>query len=77
MLSLIVLAAILPLLNVLVVALYICLSRRLPSTDPESDYYDEDGNHIYYDRKLIAALEKEKRNVEDAAEKNNRNELTE
>ena len=23
-------------------------------------YYDDAGNHIYYDRKLIAALEKEK-----------------
>jgi len=27
--------------------------------DEESSYYDKDGNHIYYDRKLIARLEKE------------------
>lgn len=26
----------------------------------DSRYYDENGNHIYYDRKLIARLEKEK-----------------
>ena len=28
--------------------------------DDDSRYYDENGNHIYYDRKLIARLEKEK-----------------
>lgn len=28
--------------------------------DDDSRYYDEEGNHIYYDRKLIARLEKEK-----------------
>lgn len=28
--------------------------------DDDSRYYDEHGNHLYYDRKLIARLEKEK-----------------
>ena len=32
-----------------------------------SRYYDENGNHIYYDRKLIARLEREK---ERAAQQN-------
>ena len=27
--------------------------------DNDSRYYDENGNHLYYDRKLIARLEKE------------------
>ena len=35
--------------------------------DDDSRYYDENGNHIYYDRKLIARLEKEK---ERAAQQN-------
>ncbi len=26
-------------------------------------YYTEEGHHIYYDRKLIAALEKEKQQI--------------
>lgn len=28
--------------------------------DDDSRYYDENGNHLYYDRKLIARLEKKK-----------------
>lgn len=49
------------LLNVVVVALYLCVAKRLPSSDNDAAYYDENGNHIYYDRKLIARLEKEKK----------------
>lgn len=33
--------------------------RQAIETDSEQ-YYDENGNHIYYDRKLIAHLKKEK-----------------
>lgn len=28
-------------------------------------YYTEEGHHIYYDRKLIAALEKEKQQIKE------------
>ena len=35
--------------------------------DDDSRYYDENGNHLYYDRKLIARLEKEQ---ERAAQQN-------
>jgi len=43
--------------------------RRVWRTDWESieeenkRYYTEEGHHIYYDRKLIAALEKEKQQI--------------
>lgn len=53
-------AVVLRLLIMVLVKLHDYLSRRLPPTEPDSDYYDEDGNHIYYDRKLIARLEKER-----------------
>lgn len=32
----------------------------LQEQDDDSRYYDENGNHLYYDRKPIARLEKEK-----------------
>lgn len=67
------LAVVLSLLIIALVRLYICLSKRLPPDDPESAYYDEDGNHIYYDRKLIAQLEKE-RQERTIAEKETTNE---
>lgn len=41
------------------------LIRRLPPTDPDSDYLDADGNHIYYDRKFIARLERERQEATD------------
>ena len=44
--------------------------RRAPKDkvqDDDSRYYDENGNHLYYDRKLIARLEKEQ---ERAAQQN-------
>ena len=31
-------------------------------------YYTEEGHHIYYDRKLVAALEKEKLKAKSVAE---------
>ena len=61
MAALIILAAVLLLLNILVVTLYLYLAKRYPaSEDDDTAYYDENGNHIYYDRKRIAHLEKEK-----------------
>lgn len=44
------------LLNIGVIALYLHLGSRLPQDDWEDD---ENGNHVYYDRKLIARLKKE------------------
>lgn len=53
-------AVILSLLIRVFVKLHDRLIRRLPPTDPDSDYLDADGNHIYYDRKFIARLERER-----------------
>lgn len=63
MTAIIILIAILLLLNVLIIMLYVRVCKRLPS-DFDADYYDENGNHIYYDRKLIRQLEKEKKEGE-------------
>lgn len=64
MAALIILAAVLLLLNILVVTLYLYLAKRYPSSeDNDAAYYDENGNHIYYDRKLIAQLENEKQKI--------------
>lgn len=60
MATLILIAVALALLNIIVMKLYISLSKRLPPDDPDNSFYDDDGNHIYYDRKLIARLEKER-----------------
>ena len=52
---------VLVLLNVGVIALYLHVGKRLPSDEREDDdrqYHDENGNHVYYDRKLIARLKK-------------------
>lgn len=50
------------LLNAVLAALYLRAGRRLPpeEADDERRYYDGNGNHVYYDRRLIARLEKEK-----------------
>ncbi|MGL4518730.1 MAG: hypothetical protein ACRCUJ_03230 [Phocaeicola sp.] len=61
MTAIIILIAVLLLLNIVVILLYIASVKRLPPAD-DRDYYDENGNHIYYDRKLIRQLEKEKQN---------------
>lgn len=53
--------AVLILLNVLIIRIYLRLGKHCPNhKDDESQFYDDNGNHIYYDRKLIAQLEKEK-----------------
>ena len=50
-------------LNVLVIWIYARLCKRLPP-DFDADYYDdEDGNHIYYDRRIIAAKRRAKEKV--------------
>lgn len=57
-----ILIAVLVLFNIWIIRIYLRLGKRLspiPDNDDE-EYYDENGNHIYYDRKLIAHLEKEK-----------------
>ena len=51
--------AVLVLLNTLIIMIYAALVKRLPPAE-DNDLYDENGNHIYYDRKLIRQLEKEK-----------------
>lgn len=58
-------AVILWLLIMVFIKLHDYLSRQLPPTDPDSDYLDADGNHIYYDRKFIARLERERQEATD------------
>lgn len=49
------------LLDVLVISLYLYLGKHLPPADDDDQrFYDENGNHVYHDRKLIAHLEKQK-----------------
>ncbi len=56
-----ILVAVLLLLNILVIKLYVISVKHLPQSD-DREYYDENGNHIYYDRKIIRRLEREKQN---------------
>lgn len=58
-------AVILWLLIKALVKLHDSLIGKLPSADPDSDYLDADGNHIYYDRKFIARLERERQEATD------------
>lgn len=58
-----VIIGVLALLNIGVIALYLHVGKRLPTDEWEDDerrYYDKSGNHVYYDRKLIARLKKER-----------------
>lgn len=61
-------AVFLRLLIMVLAKLHDYLSRRLPPTEPDSYFYDEDGNHSYYDRRLIARLEKERQKAADHKE---------
>lgn len=56
-----VIIGVLVLLNIGVIALYLHVGKRLPPDEREDDrrYYDENGNHVYYESKLIARLKKE------------------
>lgn len=56
-----ILIAVLVLFNIRIIRIYLRRGKHLPPLqDDDAAYYDENGNHIYYDRKLIARLEKEK-----------------
>ena len=58
-----VIIGVLVLLNIGVIALYLHVGKHLPADnweDNDRQYYDENGNHVYYDRKLIARLKREK-----------------
>ncbi len=56
-----ILIAVLVLFNIWIIRIYLRLGKRLPPMpQDDTEYYDENSNHIYYDRKLIAHLEKEK-----------------
>ena len=53
---------VLVLLNIGAIALYLHVGKHLPQDvweDDDRQYYDENGNHVYYDRKLIARRKKE------------------
>ena len=62
MTAIIILIAVLFVLNVLVIGVYARLCKLLPS-DFDADYFDDDGNHIYYDRRIIAAKRRTKEKV--------------
>ena len=51
----------LALFNIGVIALYLHVGKHLPADnweDNDRQYYDENGNLVYYDRMLIARLKK-------------------
>jgi len=62
MTAIIILIAVLFVLNILVIGIYARLCKRLP-LDFDADYFDEDGNHIYYDRRIIATKRRAKEKV--------------
>jgi hypothetical protein len=51
-------------LNIIVISIYLSLGKDIQSDidieDPNARYYDENGNHIYYDRKLISHQKRNK-----------------
>lgn len=51
-------------LNIIVISIYLSLGEDIHSDidieDPNARYYDENSNHIYYDRKLIAHQKRNK-----------------
>lgn len=52
---------VLVLFNVWIIRIYLRIGKHLPPMPKEdAEYYDENGNHIYYDRKQIARLEAER-----------------
>ena len=56
-------AGAMPLLIAALAALYFRLGKRSPPPEEVDDgrqYYDGNGNHVYYDRRLIARPEIEK-----------------
>lgn len=66
MTTLIILIVGLVLLNAAFITAILLLNRRHSGiSDDDAEWYDEEGNHLYYDRKLIARLKEEQ-----ATEKN-------
>ena len=57
-----ILIGVLLLLNIVVILLYIAQVKHLPPPD-DIEYYDEDGNHIYYDRRIIKARQRARHKV--------------
>lgn len=53
-------AGAMPLLIAALAALYLRPGKRSPPGGGGRQYYDGNGNHVYYDRRLIARPEKEK-----------------
>ena len=51
-------------LNIIVISIYLSLGEDMKddidTEDPNARYYDENGNHIYYDRKLISYQKRNK-----------------
>ena len=51
-------------LNIIVISIYLSLGEDMQDDrdikDPNARYYDENGNHIYYDRKLISFQKRNK-----------------
>ena len=51
-------------LNIIVISIYLSLEkdiqRDIDIEDTNARYYDENGNHIYYDRKLISHQKRNK-----------------
>ena len=59
-----VVVGVLVVLNIVVTSIYLSLGKDIQSDidieDPNARYYDENGNHIYYDRKLISHQKRNK-----------------
>ena len=51
-------------LNIIVISIYLSLGKDIQSDidieNPNARYYDENGNHIYYDRKMISYQKRNK-----------------
>lgn len=51
-------------LNIIVISIYLSLGEDMQDDwdieDPNARYYDENGNNIYYDRKLISYQKRNK-----------------
>ncbi|CDN30499.1 hypothetical protein BN938_0394 [Mucinivorans hirudinis] len=58
-----ILISVLVILNVTLIASIIILERRHPKDSNDADYYDENGYHIYYDRRIIEAEQKRRDQV--------------
>lgn len=59
-----VIIGVLVVLNIIVISIYLSLGEDMQDDrdieDSNARYYDENGNHIYYDRKLISYQKRNK-----------------